>query len=337
MAGATTNGWPGSTTALDFQGVEDVVIKAEQIVSKRPHRLIVPLDGSVAADRAVPVAREIARRFEIPVSIVHVFANMKQLNAAARGKIDWTDQAEPRAAIEPPASIRDAVSELNRAGVSVDIIGRIGPAEREILQERALYPDGWIVMTSLGSSGVRRLFLGSVARAVIRSASCPVLLVPSRDGGEAGGTTFSGQKIAVCVDGKTDVAPSICAAASVAEAFEMEIDLVRVAETFRDSPQEATEEEKRWELPARAEVEAYLGRVAQACVSVRATINQVCLSGSPDVQIMNYVRAEAPALVTISTRRLSGIERWTYGSMAEKLVDSLPVPLLLVPTTDSQT
>jgi nucleotide-binding universal stress UspA family protein len=311
-------------------------VTAEQIVSKRPHRLIVPLDGSAAADRAMPVAREIAQRLEIPVSVVHVFSNVKQLNVAARGMIDWTDQAEPRAAIQPPASIRDAVSVLKRDGIHVDIIGRVGEAGREILQERALHPDAWIVMTSLGSSGVRRLFLGSVARAVIRSASCPVLLVPSRDVIDAKDITISRLKIAVCLDGETNAAPSICAAASLAEAFDMELDLVRVAETFRDSAHEATEEEKRWELPARAEVEAYLGRVARACVNVRTTINQVCLSGSPAVQILNYVRAESPALVTISTQPRSGIERWTYGSMAEKLVDSLPVPLLLVPTSDSQ-
>jgi nucleotide-binding universal stress UspA family protein len=311
------------------------VSQRDAIVSERPARLIVPHDGSRAADHAVPVAQFIAHHLQIPVTVVQVFENVKQLSSVSDEEIDWSENAEPRAHIRTPAALRESVDLLIESEISVEVIGRVGTASEEILRELELAPETWIVMTSQGASGVRRLLLGSTARNVIRSTRGPVVLVPSEKSGRIASKPLGWKRIAVFLDGTPGAESSICSAAALAEAIGMVMDLVRVAETFRDEPGVSLPDEQRWEMPARAEVDAYLDRVLNACSNVRAETRTLTLSGSPVLQLTAYVENEIPDIVTLAVRKRSGIERWTYGSLAERLLDTLTVPLLLVPDPES--
>jgi nucleotide-binding universal stress UspA family protein len=318
---------------LEQSGIgEEMSRPVDQIRSKRPAHLVIPLDGSRAAERAVPVVRDLAGELHVPVTVIHVFESVKELAVVAEDNIDWSSRAEPRAHIRPPAAIRGSVEQLRSADLDVEVIGRVGTASEEIIREVTEHDGIWVVMTTLGSSGVKRLLLGSTARAVIRAAVCPVLLVPEgvpREG--ATNHVASTSRIAVFLDGEQDAEESICSAAAIAEAFNVEIDLVRVAETMVDELDYHDPESEKWDAPARAEVDHYLGTVADACTTFSTPINCVTLSGSPKVQIFRYVEAVNPDIVTLAIRKRSGIERWTYGSLADKLLDTLTVPLLLVP------
>ena len=307
-----------------------MVDEANGIVSEIPELLILPLDGSRAADRAVPAVRDIASQLGIVVRVVHVFQSIKQLRSLAVDNIEWSEDAEPRAVIRSPASIRQAITEMTHAGLDVEIIGRVGDPAVEITRESSSTSGAWVVMSTLGSSGIRRLFLGSTARAVIRASSRPVLLVPSQLSDDDYVERKLRERVAVFLDGSAQAESAICYAAGLAEAFSLDLDLVRVAETYLDDPAQHGREYASWEETARAATEGYLDKVSRACRRIQVPLNRVVLSGSPRVQLIEYVRRESPNLVAIATRKRSGVERWTYGSLAERLVDSLAIPLLLV-------
>jgi len=60
--------------------------------------------------------------------------------------------------------------------VPVETLVTVGPGPADILRIAAQYDAGLIVMAESGHTALQRLMLGSVCKAVIRSAPCPVLV-----------------------------------------------------------------------------------------------------------------------------------------------------------------
>jgi nucleotide-binding universal stress UspA family protein len=62
-------------------------------------------------------------------------------------------------------------------GARVHVLTRIGDAAERIIEEGREIGIDLVVMPTHGRHGMARLFLGSVAEAVVRGATCPVLTV----------------------------------------------------------------------------------------------------------------------------------------------------------------
>ena len=119
-------------------------------------RIVVAVDETDAAMRAVREAVAIARHTDGEVLFVHVgaFAGSEEALARAEG-------------IAQRAGVKRTT-----ARVAVD--GGVGPT---IVREAQRWTADLIVVGSHGREGVKRLLLGSVAEAVARAAEVPVLLV----------------------------------------------------------------------------------------------------------------------------------------------------------------
>ena len=70
----------------------------------------------------------------------------------------------------------DRLVALADLSVPAETLVTVGPGSEEILRIAAQYDAGLIVMAESGHSALQRLMLGSVCKAVIRSAPCPVLV-----------------------------------------------------------------------------------------------------------------------------------------------------------------
>ena len=141
-------------------------------------RIVVPLDGSELAEKALPEAEQMARLTEAPLRLVRVI-DLVQLpwygNFAAA-----MDYVAVQAAITDEENaaatyLREVAARLTGDGITVETEARRGPVPREIVA--AAQPGDLIVMASHGRSGVTRWLLGSVAEEVLRHATVPVLLV----------------------------------------------------------------------------------------------------------------------------------------------------------------
>lgn len=147
-------------------------------------RIVVPLDGSEIAERALPVAIDLAKQFATPVHVVRAVDAATTLpmapgvfGAAPSISAEVTDQIWQEAETQARTTVTDAVSHLK--GEGIDASGAILNGSPFFAISEATQPGDLLVLTSHGRSGVRRWLLGSVAEKLVREADAPVLLVPA--------------------------------------------------------------------------------------------------------------------------------------------------------------
>ena len=175
-----------STVLVLIVRTTDEVADTETVVS----RIVVPLDGSEIARRALPVAAELARHFAAPVHVVRAIDPVTALPVApgvfgaSSINVEVTDQIWQEAESEARATVRDAVSQLH--GEGIDASGAILNGSPFFAISEATRPGDLLVLTSHGRGGVRRWLLGSVAEKLMREADAPVLLVPATERDEGG-------------------------------------------------------------------------------------------------------------------------------------------------------
>jgi nucleotide-binding universal stress UspA family protein len=147
-------------------------------------RLVVPLDGSQIAERALPVVSALARQLDAPVHVVRAVDPASTLPMASgifgTGPVvtaDFTDQIWEEAEAEARSTVTAAVTQLQAAGV--DASGAILNGSPFFAISEATQPNDLLILTSHGRGGVERWLLGSVAEKLVREADAPVLLVPA--------------------------------------------------------------------------------------------------------------------------------------------------------------
>ena len=133
-------------------------------------RIVLAVDGSEPARRAVPVAADIASKYGSEVIAVHVLE--QQLGGGGPIAFDTTEEAN-RVADDTARSLKD-VGVSARPEARAAIAGR---AAQEIIDVATSEDAGLIVMGSRGMSDWEGLLVGSVAHKVLHLSSVPVLIV----------------------------------------------------------------------------------------------------------------------------------------------------------------
>jgi len=141
-------------------------------------RIVVPLDGSELAERALPDAERLARLISAPIHLLRVvdltllpwygqFEMSMEYAATEQMLADDSDAAS--------TYLQTIAERLTASGLTAVTEVRRGPTSRSLID--ATKPGDLIVMASHGRSGMTRWFLGSVAEEILRHATVPVLLV----------------------------------------------------------------------------------------------------------------------------------------------------------------
>ena len=173
--------------------------------------VLVPLDGSVHATAAVPVARGLAELFHATLAVLHV-----------------TDDALASAALVE----RMKLSCEDVRGLVVE--RRPGAAAAVIVQEAAERHAALIVMCPQIRTDRRSRALGSVAEAVLRAALCPVVLVPPARGRKH----WALRRLLVPHDGTPTSAATIGPASRFASMAAAELVVLHVATAGAERPTE---------------------------------------------------------------------------------------------------
>lgn len=138
-------------------------------------RIVVGVDGSETAARALKWAVDEARLHRAALEVVHAW------HAPYVG-----DFAYATVALDPEVFETAARETLDAAVASVDVSGLTAPVERVLstggaaaaILEAAKGAD-LVVVGSRGLGGFRGLMLGSVSHQVAHHATCPVVVVPA--------------------------------------------------------------------------------------------------------------------------------------------------------------
>jgi nucleotide-binding universal stress UspA family protein len=79
-----------------------------------------------------------------------------------------------------------------------------------------------------------------------------------------------------------------------------------------------------------AQNKEYLNKVAEKLKKEGINASPVIVEGKPAEEILNYAEKEKADLIVMSTHGSSGLSRWAFGSVADKVIRHSPVPVLVV-------
>jgi nucleotide-binding universal stress UspA family protein len=135
-------------------------------------RVVVGVDGSEDARRALRWALDEGRARGATVQVVHAWAPPF---VDISGLLPVSGDADVQRAAEQV--LQDMVAAADTTGVAVESVAVPGPPSAAILEAAA--GAGLVVVGSRGRGGFAGLLLGSVGRQVAAHAPCPVVVVPS--------------------------------------------------------------------------------------------------------------------------------------------------------------
>jgi nucleotide-binding universal stress UspA family protein len=295
MASSTT-GDPTPLTGLDPK--PRFVVQPVEVA-----HMVVPLDGSPFAERALPMAAWVAERLGADVHLVEVVPC--EAEEESEGAIRYLDSV----AWSHHAAAWDVV-ERNDVGAALADTMSSSPGR----------------MACLATHGRgRSVLLGSVAVSLLERSSQPVVLV----GPEARAVTATDAPIVVAVDGTIRDDMLVPVALGWAARLGCRLDIVTVTEPAPHWYFEGARP-RHARGPAEPEryVESLVARAEGAAVTVAARViyDPISVSGG-----LVPVLDRTAALVVVGSRHRQGLGRMVLGSHAVRIVHDAAVPALVVP------
>jgi nucleotide-binding universal stress UspA family protein len=137
--------------------------------------ILVPVDGSVGANRAVQFAARLARDTGAALTLLHVYdaPTASQMGLARQSGDDFKRAMEELGA----ASFGAADKALANQDVKVEREVVMGHPAAEIVAKAQTMKADLVVMGSRGRTELESVLLGSVSERVVRQAPCPVTIV----------------------------------------------------------------------------------------------------------------------------------------------------------------
>ncbi|EMA07143.1 universal stress protein [Haloferax denitrificans] len=133
--------------------------------------ILLPVDGSPAAEQALPHVFDLAVRCDATVHVLFVVNTTRDNAGIVGGTVLETLEREGNRVVD------DLVERGERRGIETVGAVRRGAPHDVILDYATEHGVGVIAMATHGRTGVERVLLGSVTERVVRTASVPVLTV----------------------------------------------------------------------------------------------------------------------------------------------------------------
>jgi len=265
------------------------------------NEILVPLDGSPTAERALTPALALATRTGVPLRVL-------------QRALTWDTEL----AAEYLAGVADRYAGVT--DVETQVVDRESIADAII---DGLEPGTLVCMSSHGRGGVARAVMGSVAEALLRTLDRPALVV-----GPHVSDTFSfAGRIVACIDGSGESECTLEPARRWAATLGLPLWLMEVAEP--GPPPE-------WITNGDAMESAHVARLARRLGHVEGwdvlhdkhpahALAQMAASG-----------AEPTALLVMATHGRTGWDRLRLGSVTTATVHAATVPVLVVPAAPAE-
>jgi nucleotide-binding universal stress UspA family protein len=283
-------------------------------------RLLVPLDGSELAERAIPYAKTIAKAKSSELILFTVnIAVVEQLDRPMKAYLELN------------------AKELQSQGVKASTAIAYGSVADEIVSFADKNNIDLIIVSTHGYSGIKRWVLGSVARKVLYGTGTQVLLIKSK-APKVSEVEF--KKILLPLDGSPFSETPIPFVTDLTKGAEAEVMLTVVSEpplvpSYGDRPINPVWQEHRDKLWAEMQQQAaeYLKKTKAKLEKQGMKIkSQVVPSelGRVAESILQIAEKEKVNLIAMATHGRSGISRWVYGGVTSRIVEQSMQPVLLI-------
>src|ERR671936_2301592 len=272
-------------------------------------QIMVPLDGSELAERALPCGERLGVATGATLHLVHVVELVPPPTgpfalAYSPGSIhgDLVAQ-ETHQATAYLDKMRERVA---AGGVHVRTEQMVGLAAATLLDYERDAGIDLVMMCSHGRTGLARFALGSVAERLLHHGTAPVLLV------RPFGDPVSLEQAVVPLDGSERAEEALRVVDHLARCVVHEVTLLRVIGAGEEGP----------------EAERYLEEVAGRLTQKHLACSRRVTQGDPAEAIIDV--AGTDKLVVMATRGRSGRVRWALGSVADRVARGGAAAVLLV-------
>ena len=289
--------------------------------------IVVPLDGSELAERALPHAAVYARALGARLLLVTVWEGAED----ALAKVLPGVAADLFTAGERyyETYLSGAAAKLKGHGLTVDAEVLTGHTVDEIVRVAGERKARMLVLASHGRSGLGRWWYGSVVGEVIRRSPAPVLVIGPQVLAQVAKEIKHGS-VLVPLDGSQEAEAALAPAKEIAQMFGAEIVLAQVlswaGEAFLFDVPGTTVAEIDVEMTKAAG--EYLARVA-ATLGADQRVRAEVLHGMPAEALIDLVKRDAIDLVVMATHGRSGLTRAALGSVADRVLHA-SAPVLLI-------
>lgn len=289
-------------------------------------KIMVPLDGSELAERALHIVRELALTTRARVLVVRVVEPPSLLTLG--------DRLEAEARVVREAE--DYVSRIAEDLQAVDIQAETAiPYDSDVpgalLEQIRLKKPDLVVMSSHGRSGLGRWVYGSVAEALLARSPVPVIVVRAAGALRPFLPTVKPPRILVPLDGSEYGEAALPAAVELAKVFEGTLILARVVPVSQvafvpETPiamQMVLDEELK---AAKEYLEQVAARVRGQDVKAATEIEV----GPVVPELLEIARRVDADMIAISSHGRTGLSELVFGSVTLGLLRQAEVPILVV-------
>jgi nucleotide-binding universal stress UspA family protein len=271
-------------------------------------RILMATDGSEVSREAVRFAATLAKGLGGSLTLVHV--------VPASGRP------------EDAGGLLDAAqAEAATHGVRATSRVEVGPPAETIIRIGQETAADIVVVGTHGRRGVARLFMGSVAEALAKTAPWPVAVVRAYDQrvGEMG-------PVLVPTDFSEGAMHAGRAAHALARRLGLRLVLLHVLpEAVAPKGEEDPEAIRRQAERLRREAETRLRSAAEALGLDRGQVESSLVTGVDAAEIVHVGKAIRASCIVMGTRGFTGLPRLLLGSVTDQVLRQAPCPVLVVP------
>lgn len=291
-------------------------------------KILVPLDGSELAERALAPATTLATPHSGKVILLSV-TYLQHMFVEEPGGYGFLLPEDSLAKTRRELTAYLENLRRTRARPELNFLPRVldGDVASCIVDTAASEDVDLIVMSTHGRSGFSRWILGSVTERVLRQAPCPVLVIRE---------TKPFQHVLITLDGSELSEQALEPGLEVARRFGSRVTLFQVETSERRAPQFVAElESVKGGSSDKARDDSYLETYLQHLSrQFQPTMDQeiefAYATGPVAPAILDFIESHDIDLVAMTTHGRSGLKRWVYGSVTEKVLRVADCGLLII-------
>lgn len=295
-------------------------------------RIVVPLDGSSLAERALPIAEHLAQACgaQLRLVFVHHAVPVSALPPDIAGTAAGYDQYAR--AMEEQYLRETAARLCDTRGIAADFALLEGPVGRTLAAEATAFGADLVVMTTHGRGAVSRFWMGSVADELVRTLDIPVLLV--RPGTELDRSLP--RRVLVPLDGSARSESALDFAARFAKLSGGSVELLQVVAPVVPLAPDGPAMTPAIVPPAdddllRTSAAEYLDSRAAWLRADGIPVTLTVVSDSSAARaIVDTAECDRAELIAIATHGAGGLRRMLLGSVTDKVLRASALPLLVV-------
>lgn len=270
-------------------------------------KILVPLDGSKRAEEALSTAVALVEASRGEILLLRVpDATQTTTSLPHVDDYNWMRDSLDSTSEEVQAYLSFVQNKISHPHVCV----RTKVVERDpasaITDTAVSENSDLICMSTHGRAGFSRWMLGSVTERVLSNAPCPVIVTRS---------TNPIQHILITLDGSALAEEAIIPGLEVAKALRSKVTLLRVQDKLTFSAAEASD---------------YLKKCAAMPAMGDVLLETAVTSGPVAPQILEFASANQVDLIVMTTHGRTGLRRWLYGSITQKVLHGTPGALLII-------